>query len=364
MHRCSNRLNVKTIVEHGGYAWAVKTADLFEEGDTVEHPHGSGLVLFESGVPLGPAHSDHVSIRELGGGRFSHWGEWLYFSSSENLPPNQMRVPTCCAARRRRNRAAICGSQLADRTGWAGYDGSIRYKSARAQSSYPCLMTKAKRGNDGLCQFFRNRDFSRTLLNRSPMPKLPPPRRLQPPLPRRLAVAAAEQAAAVAAAEEGAAAAAEQAAAAAKEAAAVAAAAYANAVANDYSTALHERDIKFEGYSLLEIGPGRNLLHVFALKALGLDIGIADRFLATWEDFDERAATLFFERLWPDFRQTIIDAMSAGGYPFRMYAEPAEDMRSIGASSFDAVFSDATLEHFYDLPAVARELYRVTKLNG
>jgi hypothetical protein len=96
------------------------------------------------------------------------------------------------------------------------------------------------------------------------------------------AAAAAEQAAAVAAAEEAAAAAAEQAAAAAKEAAAVAAAeeaaAYANAVANDYSTALRERDIKFEGYSLLEIGPGRNLLHVFALKALGLDIGIADSF--------------------------------------------------------------------------------------
>ena len=177
------------------------------------------------------------------------------------------------------------------------------------------------------------------------------------------AAAAAEQAAAVAAAEEAAAAAAEQAAAA-KEAAAVAAADYANAVANDYSTALRERDIKFEGYSLLEIGPGRNLLHAFALKALGLDIGIADRFLATWEDFDERAATLFFERLWPDSRQTIIDAMSAGGYPFRMYAEPAEDMRSIDASSFDAVFSNATLEHFYDLPAVARELYRVTKLNG
>jgi ubiquinone/menaquinone biosynthesis C-methylase UbiE len=47
-----------------------------------------------------------------------------------------------------------------------------------------------------------------------------------------------------------------------------------------------------------------------------------------------------------------------------MYAEPAEDMRSIDAGSFDAVFSNATLEHFYDLPAVARELYRVTKLNG
>ncbi len=83
------RINSETIVEHGGYSWAVKTADLFEEGDTAEHPHRSHLLLFENGVPLGPAHSDHVSIRELGGGRFSHWGEWLYFSSSENLPPNR-----------------------------------------------------------------------------------------------------------------------------------------------------------------------------------------------------------------------------------------------------------------------------------
>ncbi len=83
------RLNPETIVEHGGYSWGVRTADLFEEGDAVERPHRSSLLLFENGVPLGPAHSDHASIQELGGGRFSHWGEWLYFSSSENLPPNR-----------------------------------------------------------------------------------------------------------------------------------------------------------------------------------------------------------------------------------------------------------------------------------
>ena len=175
-------------------------------------------------------------------------------------------------------------------------------------------------------------------------------------------VAAAEQATAVAAAEQS------TAIAAAEEAAAIAAAeeaaAYANAVANDYFTALRKRNIQLQGYSLLEIGPGRNLLHLFALKASGLCISVVDRFLATWEDFDERAATLFFERLWPDSRQTVVDAMSVGGYPFPMYAEPAEDMRSIGNGSFNAIFSNATLEHFYDLPAVARELYRVTKPDG
>jgi 2-polyprenyl-3-methyl-5-hydroxy-6-metoxy-1,4-benzoquinol methylase len=83
------RIDLTVIVEQGGFGWAVKTADLFDEGDTVERPGRSNLQVLENGVPLGPAHSDHASIRELGGGRFSHWGEWLYFSSSENLPPNR-----------------------------------------------------------------------------------------------------------------------------------------------------------------------------------------------------------------------------------------------------------------------------------
>lgn len=83
------RIDPSVIVEQGGFGWAVKTSDLFGDGDTVEHPRRSNLQVLENGVPLGPAHSDHASIRELGGGRFSHWGEWVYFSSSENLPPNR-----------------------------------------------------------------------------------------------------------------------------------------------------------------------------------------------------------------------------------------------------------------------------------
>jgi 2-polyprenyl-3-methyl-5-hydroxy-6-metoxy-1,4-benzoquinol methylase len=83
------RIDPTVIIEQGGFGWAIKTSDLFAEGDTVDLPLRSSLQIFENGVPLGPPHSDHASIRELGGGRFSHWGEWLYFSSSENLPPNR-----------------------------------------------------------------------------------------------------------------------------------------------------------------------------------------------------------------------------------------------------------------------------------
>jgi 2-polyprenyl-3-methyl-5-hydroxy-6-metoxy-1,4-benzoquinol methylase len=83
------RIDPTVILEQGGFGWAIKTSDLFAEGDTVGLPLRSSLQIFENGVPLGPPHSDHASIRELGGGRFSHWGEWLYFSSSGNLPPGR-----------------------------------------------------------------------------------------------------------------------------------------------------------------------------------------------------------------------------------------------------------------------------------
>ena len=47
----------------------------------------SSLVLFEDGEPLGPPHSAHADIRLLGGGRFSHWGAQVYFSTSDGSDP-------------------------------------------------------------------------------------------------------------------------------------------------------------------------------------------------------------------------------------------------------------------------------------
>lgn len=52
-----------------------------------DRDHASWLVLFEDGVELGPAHATQDSIRALGGGKFSHWGSWLYFSTSDNSDP-------------------------------------------------------------------------------------------------------------------------------------------------------------------------------------------------------------------------------------------------------------------------------------
>ena len=47
----------------------------------------SRLVVLEGGKPLPAAHSAHADIRCLGEGRYSHWGDTVYFSSSDNTDP-------------------------------------------------------------------------------------------------------------------------------------------------------------------------------------------------------------------------------------------------------------------------------------
>ncbi len=44
-------------------------------------------VLREDGGPMGPAHGNHRSIGSIGMGKYSHWGDNLIFSSSDNSDP-------------------------------------------------------------------------------------------------------------------------------------------------------------------------------------------------------------------------------------------------------------------------------------
>jgi hypothetical protein len=57
-------------------------------GDSEGEPDHSPAQVFEDGVALGPAHAAHAEIRQKGGGRYSHWQNTLYFSTSDNSDPN------------------------------------------------------------------------------------------------------------------------------------------------------------------------------------------------------------------------------------------------------------------------------------
>lgn len=51
-----------------------------------QQPSGP-LILFEDGVPQGPADTGHDLIRTEGSGAYSHWGRLLYFSTSDGSDP-------------------------------------------------------------------------------------------------------------------------------------------------------------------------------------------------------------------------------------------------------------------------------------
>lgn len=80
----SNLLDVTRIRPEIGHAY-VTEIDAY--GDDVDNFERSSLVLYEDGAPLGPAHTLHDTIREDGGGAFSHWFNAIYFSASDNSDP-------------------------------------------------------------------------------------------------------------------------------------------------------------------------------------------------------------------------------------------------------------------------------------
>lgn len=96
-------LSTQSIDSDGGFAWHTPLSLAPQFGRIAamlyELPtdHGSNtrsaLRLFEDGVELGPSRAVHLDVRELGGGRFSHWRRDLYFTTSDNSDPrsNQRR---------------------------------------------------------------------------------------------------------------------------------------------------------------------------------------------------------------------------------------------------------------------------------
>jgi hypothetical protein len=69
-----------------GVAWVQK--EFSEPGDG-PGTTGSRLVLCEGDSQLGPARSLHRDIANFGEGRYSHWGNNIIFSTSDNSDPNR-----------------------------------------------------------------------------------------------------------------------------------------------------------------------------------------------------------------------------------------------------------------------------------
>jgi 2-polyprenyl-3-methyl-5-hydroxy-6-metoxy-1,4-benzoquinol methylase len=71
-----------------GNAWLAMMPELNGIADCAENLSRSRLVLLENGQPMWFSHSLHKDIREVGMGLYSHWGDYLLFSTSDNSDPN------------------------------------------------------------------------------------------------------------------------------------------------------------------------------------------------------------------------------------------------------------------------------------
>lgn len=142
---------------------------------------------------------------------------------------------------------------------------------------------------------------------------------------------------------------------------------YAIHVANTYLEQVLRLNPSLDKIRILELGPGINLGPLLILASHGAKVIAADRFLTPWSDRYHRE---FYERLrraWDGPSAALDLVVSSNGYhkdAITLLQEPAEALRSIESSAIDCVFSNAVLEHVFDLPAVCRELGRVTKVGG
>lgn len=79
----SKIVSLSEFSHRGGFCF---TTPIGATGDSLKGA-ASPTRLFEDGIEIGPAHTAHTEIEESGGGRFSHWDKYVYFSSSDGTSP-------------------------------------------------------------------------------------------------------------------------------------------------------------------------------------------------------------------------------------------------------------------------------------
>lgn len=78
-------INLSNVKYDSGYAYRI--FEWFGVGGDTQWTTTSTLKVYENGNALGPAHSSHQDVRTIGRGKFSHWGNDLYFTASDNTDP-------------------------------------------------------------------------------------------------------------------------------------------------------------------------------------------------------------------------------------------------------------------------------------
>ena len=78
-----------------GHMWQTSVPDLQDLSDKVGDDRRSTVFVFEDGRQLSHPHAVHDDIDKYGQGRFSHWGEEIFLSSSDQSDPNSGEHKYC-----------------------------------------------------------------------------------------------------------------------------------------------------------------------------------------------------------------------------------------------------------------------------
>ena len=81
----SNTIMFVSPERDGGYLTEVP--ERRAGANDLANPQRSTLTVYENGKPLGPPHAPFDDIRKLGRGRFNHWENLVFFTTSDNSDP-------------------------------------------------------------------------------------------------------------------------------------------------------------------------------------------------------------------------------------------------------------------------------------
>jgi hypothetical protein len=129
--------------------------------------------------------------------------------------------------------------------------------------------------------------------------------------------------------------------------------------------------VPLAGKTVMEIGPGINVGVSMMLAAHGAKPVVVDRFLAPWDgDYHGR----FYDMLRQELIRTnpavdprpLAALIEARGYPESIIQRVSASLEKVPLPDgyCDFVWSNAVLEHLYNLDASFAQLYRVTKPGG
>lgn len=129
---------------------------------------------------------------------------------------------------------------------------------------------------------------------------------------------------------------------------------------------------KIRGASVLEIGPGVGFGSAAYLAAHGADAAVADRWLAPWQGdyhgvyYQALADLVETEGAGgdPSLLRALAGRGDYAGGPIRLLRASAEQLPSGYDGAFDAICSNAVLEHLADLRRALARFYKLTRPGG